>query len=169
MGEFLVREGFWRTNPLRWIRGPKLDPRRHLPRRIGKEQFKSIWDAAQGRPQEHARYQALCALGILYGTGLRRGELERLSVQDWDRDNSLLKIDGRKTGHPRHVPVGAGVWRCIEAYLPRRRRRVPAAKCPVSGIMHTSRRFDRGFIIPTHISGFFAVTNDRGLQIDTVV
>ena len=27
MGEFLVREGVWPSNPLRWLRGPKLDAR----------------------------------------------------------------------------------------------------------------------------------------------
>jgi site-specific recombinase XerD len=124
MGEFLVQEGIWRVSPLRWMRGPKLDVRRHLPRRIGREQLQALWAAARSRPQEHARYQAVCLLAILYGTGLRRGELERLSVTDWDRDDSVLKIDGRKTGQVRHVPVGEGVWRCIEAYLPHRHNRL---------------------------------------------
>jgi site-specific recombinase XerD len=126
MGEFLVEEGIWRANPLRWMRGPKVDLRRHLPKRIGKEQQRAIWDAAQSRPQEHARYQAVCILAVLYGTGLRRGELERLDLKDWDREARVLKIDGRKTGTMRHVPVGEGVWRCIEAYLPRRHNRLEA-------------------------------------------
>jgi integrase/recombinase XerD len=124
MGEFLVQEGLWRSNPLRWMRGPKMDPRRHLPRRIGREQQQAIWTAAQNRRQEHARYQAVCLLAILYGTGLRRGELERLDLDDWNPEESLLKIDGRKTGTMRHVHVGPGVWRCIEAYLPHRHNRL---------------------------------------------
>lgn len=120
MGEFLVREGLWQANPLRWIRGPKLDPRQRLPKRIGRQHLAKLWEAAQNRREQHGRYQAVCLLAILYGTGLRRGELERLDVDDWDRDEGILKIDGRKTGQARHVPVGAGVWRCIEAYLPHR-------------------------------------------------
>lgn len=120
MGEFLVQEGVWDSNPLRWMRGPKLDPRRCLPRRIGAGELKKVWDAAQERQQEFSRYQAVCLLAILYGTGLRRGELERLNLDDWDRNEGLLKIDGRKTGQPRHIPIGSGVWRCIEAYLPYR-------------------------------------------------
>jgi site-specific recombinase XerD len=124
MGEFLVQEGVWRVNPLRWMRGPKLDHRRHIPRRIDASKLNVLWDAAGARPQEHARYQALCVLAILYSTGLRRGELSRLSVGDWDRDGGVLRIDGRKTGCPRSVPVGEGVWRCIEAYLPRRHNRL---------------------------------------------
>ncbi len=124
MGEFLVEEAIWRSNPLRWMRGPKIDPRRQVPRRIGKAELGAIWDAARARRQEHARYQAVCVLSILYGTGLRRGELERLSVGDWDREQSVLRVDGRKTGQQRHVPVGEAVWRCIEAYLPRRQNRL---------------------------------------------
>jgi site-specific recombinase XerD len=124
MGEFLVDEGLWRANPLRWMRGPKMDARRLLPRRIGREHLQALWGAAQRRPQEHARYQALCALAILYGTGLRRGELERLDVSDWDSAGGVLTIDGRKTGRERRVPVGEAAWRCIEAYLPRRHNRL---------------------------------------------
>lgn len=126
MGEFLVQEAHWRTNPLRWMRGPKMDPRRGLPRRIGREHQQALWAAAQARRQEHSRYQAVCVLAILYSTGLRRGELERLDLEDWDREASILKIDGQKTGTERHVPVGEGVWRCIEAYLPHRHNRLEA-------------------------------------------
>ena len=126
VGEFLVLEGIWRTNPLRWMRGPKMDPRRQLPRRIGREHQQALWAAARARPQEHARYQAVCVLAILYGTGLRRCEMERLDLDDWDRESSVLKIDGRKTGTQRHVPVGEAVWRCIEAYLPHRHNRLEA-------------------------------------------
>jgi site-specific recombinase XerD len=120
MGEFLVQEAIWRKNPLRWIRGPKIDVRARLPKRIGREHLRKIWDAAYERRHIYTRYQSVCILAILYGTGLRRGELERLNVGDWDRDQGILKIDGRKTGRPRQVPLGGGVWRCIEAYLPHR-------------------------------------------------
>lgn len=127
MGEFLVEEAIWRSNPLRWLRGPKLDARRQIPRRLGRAELNAIWDAARARGQEHARYQAVCVLSILYGTGLRRGELERLSVGDWDREQGVLRVDGRKTGQQRHLPVGEAVWRCIEAYLPHRQNRLELA------------------------------------------
>jgi site-specific recombinase XerD len=120
MGEFLVREGLWQVSPLRWMKGPKIDPRSQIPRRVSRAQMHELFAAAGRRRQEYSRYQAVCALAILYATGLRRGELERLDVDDWDRDAGLLAIDGRKTGSPRRVPVGAGAWRCIEAYLPHR-------------------------------------------------
>jgi integrase/recombinase XerC len=124
LGEFLVEESVWRANPLRWVRGPRLDLRHHLPRRIGREQLQALWKAAEVRRQEHARYQSLCALGILYGTGLRLGELARLDVSDWDVEHFTLRIDGRKTGRERQVVVGEGVARCIEGYLPQRHNRL---------------------------------------------
>lgn len=126
MGEFLVREGQWRSNPLRWMRGPKMHLHRPLPRRIDKQHQQQLWSAAEGLRQEHARYQAVCVLAILYGAGLRRGELERLDVSDWDREASVLRVDGQKTGVERALPIGEGVWRCIEGYLPHRHNRLEA-------------------------------------------
>jgi site-specific recombinase XerD len=120
MGEYLVQQGVWTKNPMRWVRGPRLDPRGRLPRRIGKEHLTKIWEAVR---QKHNRYQqhvAFAVLALLYGTGLRRGELERLDVADWKREEGILQIDGRKTGRERTVPVSEGIGRCLEAYLPLR-------------------------------------------------
>jgi site-specific recombinase XerD len=124
MGEFLVQEGIWSRNPLRWIRGPKLDHRRCLPKRIDKGHLQALWRAAQDRREEHSRYQAVCLLAILYGTGIRCGELLRLETTDWSRETATLRVDGRKTGRPRSLAVGEGVWRCIEGYLPRRQNKL---------------------------------------------
>jgi integrase/recombinase XerD len=126
MGEYLVAQSVWTKNPLRWIRGPKLDPRMCLPRRIGKADMDRLWNEA-GMRDPKDREVILCLLALLYGTGLRRGELERLDLSDWDRENGVLKVDGRKTGQERKVPVGAGVWRRIEAYLPVRQNRLELA------------------------------------------
>jgi len=120
IGEHLVHEGVWQRNPLRWIRGPKMDRRRRLPKRIGAETLKALWSAAQERRDVYSRYLAVCLLSVLYGTGIRAGELERLDLDDWDSGNAILQVDGRKTGKPRNIAVGEGVWRCIEAYLPHR-------------------------------------------------
>jgi integrase/recombinase XerD len=128
MGEYLVRQGVWTKNPMRWIRGPKMDPRMCLPRRIGKADMNRLWEEAEKRKPKSIRTVTLCVLAILYGTGLRRGELHRLNVADWDRDNGVLKVDGQKTGHERNLPVGPGLWRCVEAYLPVRQLRLEAAK-----------------------------------------
>jgi integrase/recombinase XerC len=120
MGDYLVREGVWLSNPLRWMRGPKLTPYHRLPKRIDRAQMESMWRQAAGGRSEYGRHVRLAVLAMLYGTGLRRGELERLDVDRWDRGEGALHIDGRKTGRERVVPVPALVYQCIEAYLPHR-------------------------------------------------
>jgi site-specific recombinase XerD len=120
MGEYLVQEGAWIKNPMRWIKGPRLDPRGRMPKRIGREHLKKIWDASSQNPNGYQQHLSIAVLALLYGTGLRRGELERLDLEHWKREEGILKIDGRKTGQERSVPVSEGIWRCLEAYLPLR-------------------------------------------------
>jgi site-specific recombinase XerD len=119
-GEYLVQQGVWPQNPMRWVRGPRLDPRGRLPRRIGAEHLRQLWEAAPQQRGSYAQQLSVAVLSLLYGTGLRRGELERLNVQDWKREENLLAIDGRKTGYERQVPVNEAVSRCLEAHLPMR-------------------------------------------------
>ncbi|MBL8915671.1 MAG: tyrosine-type recombinase/integrase [Archangium sp.] len=141
MGEFLVREGAWRKSPLRWMSGPpKMHLHRPLPRRIDQSSQQALWRAAEELRGEHARHQAICVLAVLYGTGLRRGELERLDVDDWDVSARILRIDGKKTGKQRAVAVGEGVARCIEAYLPHRHNRLEA----------TGRAQERSLLVSKH-------------------
>jgi integrase/recombinase XerC len=124
MGEHLVREGIWQKNPMRWLRGPRLDPRGRLPKRIGKTHLSSLWEAAAKKKAGYERQLSVAVLALLYGTGLRRGELERLNVEDWKREEGVIRIDGRKTGRERSAPVMEGLARCLEAYLPLRQNRL---------------------------------------------
>ena len=87
MGEFLVAEGFWKSNPLRWMRGPKVDQRRHLPTRVGREDQQAIWEAAQKRPQEPGICFERC-LGQLYARqspSLERHGLDQLHQRRRER------------------------------------------------------------------------------------
>ena len=99
---------------MRWIKGPRLDSRGRMPRRIGKEHLTKIWDATSQQRNDYQQHLSLVVLALLYGTGLRRGELERLDLAHWKREEGLLQIDGRKTGCERNVPVTDGIWRCLE-------------------------------------------------------
>ena len=86
-GEFLVAEGFWKSNPLRWMRGPKVDQRRHLPTRVGREDQQAIWEAAQKRPQEPGICFERC-LGQLYARqspSLERHGLDQLHQRRRER------------------------------------------------------------------------------------
>src|SRR5208282_454958 len=120
MGEFLVREGIWLSNPLRWLRGPKLDIRSRLPRRISPEVMRGLWEAAAAHRYGYHRSVWVTLLSIFYGTGMRRGDVCQLNVSDWCRDEGLLLVRNSKTGQARRVPVPAVTWQCLEAYLPKR-------------------------------------------------
>jgi site-specific recombinase XerD len=124
MGEYLVREGYWGQNPLRWIQGPKLDWRCHLPRRINQEALSRIMETAGRYRQPYQKELWLTIISLLYGTGMRRGELERLNLTDWNRGEGLLTIDGRKTGQERRLALPELSRRCLESYLVQRHNRL---------------------------------------------
>jgi site-specific recombinase XerD len=126
MGEYLMEEGVWQKNPLRWIKGPRLDPRMRLPRRVGRRDMERIWDEAGRHPSPFYRHLDVCALALLYGTGMRRGELARLDLRDWDPVTGTLRVFARKTGTERSLPLSPGVRRCLEALLPHRQNRLEA-------------------------------------------
>lgn len=129
MGDYLMREGVWTTNPLRWMKGPKLTPYHRLPKRLDRAQMQAMWRQAASGRSAYERHLRLAVLAMLYGTGLRRGELERLDGACWDRDDGVLRIDGRKTGRERAVPVPALAYQCIEAYLPHRHNQLEKLGC----------------------------------------
>jgi len=120
LGDYLVRQGLWKINPLRWMKGPKVTPYSRLPKRIDRAHMEAMWREAANRHGQYSSHLWVTVLALLYGTGLRRGELERLSVDSFDRTEGLLRIDGRKTGRERCVPLPDMVLRCLEAYLPLR-------------------------------------------------
>lgn len=126
-GEFLVIEGVWKSNPLRWIRGPRVRPR--VPGRIGKAAMEKLWTQAAEARQGYSRPLWLLVLALLYGTGLRRGELARLNVDDYNATERTLKIDGRKTGRMRSVALPEVTWQCLERYLPQRANQLSKNGC----------------------------------------
>jgi site-specific recombinase XerD len=119
-GDFLVRERLWTVNPLRWMKGPKVTPYSRLPRRIDRAHMEAMWREAARLRGGFGVHLWITVLGLLYGTGLRRGELARLDVEHLDRAEGTLRIDGRKTGRERCVPLPEMVLRCLEGYLPLR-------------------------------------------------
>ena len=120
MGDWLVRENYWHANPLKWLKGPKLDPFARSPKRIDTCGMQKLWEGAATARKLPQRYQWLAIMSLLYGFGLRRGEIERLNVQAWNRDEGTLVVDGRKTGQARCLAAAELVTRCLESYLPHR-------------------------------------------------
>lgn len=124
MGEYLVNQGVWQQNPLRWIQSPKIDPRRNLPRRIERDHLRKLLEQAAALPPGYLRQLAITVFIVLYGTGMRRGELERLNVEDWDPKNGTLRIDSRKVNLQRVIPVSPAVIPYLETFLPQRQNRL---------------------------------------------
>lgn len=143
MGEFLVREGLWGSNPLRWLQGPKLDARMRVPRRLSAEQMEKLWAAAAEHRSPYGRVLWTAVLSVLYGTALRRGELERLELSSWDRASGVLELDGRKTREVRRVPVPELAARCLEAYLPLRQHQLERSGRLSESALFVSRRGTR--------------------------
>lgn len=120
MGEYLVSQGVWGQNPLRWMRGPKLDPRRRLPAGIEKVHLRALFAEIENVRQSYHRQLMLTTLLLFYGIGIRRGELMRLNVSDWDSRTGTLRIENTKSNRERHIPLPPIVAAGIEAYLPYR-------------------------------------------------
>ena len=56
-------------------------------------------------------------LSILYGCGMRKGELHRLNVQDIDMAKDVIRIEMSKTSQQRDVPMTPTIKSHIEVYL----------------------------------------------------
>jgi site-specific recombinase XerD len=128
MGEYLVRREIWASNPLRWMQGPKLYWYRQAPRRIGRAQMEALWETAATKRSGYHRYLWVAMLSMLYGTGLRRGELARLDVSAWNEAEGTLLIDGQKTGCQRQVRLPGLTAQCLSAYLPKRHNHLQRLK-----------------------------------------
>jgi integrase len=63
---------------------------------------------------------------LLYCTGMRRGELARLTLADYDPQETTLLVRKSKFHRSRYLPLAADVVRELDAYLAtRRQRRLP--------------------------------------------
>ncbi len=119
---FAVREGWASHDPARDVRPPA--PARRLPKAITVEQVGALLDAPDPATPLGLRDRAL--LELLYGTGARISEAVGLAVDDLDRGEGLVRLDG-KGGKQRIVPVGSFAARAVEAYLVRARPLLAAA------------------------------------------
>ena len=115
-----ANEGLISADPTTALNSAKVPKR--LPATLGVDQARHILDeaVAQARHDESphgARDAAI--LEVLYGGGLRVGELCGLDLGDVDRSRRTVKVTG-KGDKERTVPMGAPALRAIDTWLPRR-------------------------------------------------
>ncbi len=116
---YLVREGDCRLDPTAGIPAPRTPKR--LPRPLAVDDCVSLMEASENAaaPSEKLlRDRALVEL--LYGAGLRVGEVASLDVRDVDLHRGDVRVLG-KGGVERVVPVPAEARAALSAYLAARR------------------------------------------------
>lgn len=166
-GDYLVRQGLWTKNPLRWMKGPKVTPYGKLPKRIDRTHMEALWTEAAHRGGDYSSHLWVTVLSLLYGSGLRRGELERLNLDSFDRNEGTLRIDGRKTGRERCVPLPEMVLQCLESYLPRRHNQLERAGRlgePALLITRSGIRLNGGAVS----NGIHAISRRAGVSIHSM-
>lgn len=121
---FLVRRGIVLANPTGLLVYPRVEQR--LPRAIlSTRDVRSVLDAGDDRTPLGLRDRAI--LETLYATGIRAGELVRLTLRDVDTEDRLLRIVLGKGRKDRTVPLTRAAASAIEAYLVRGRPRIRGA------------------------------------------
>ncbi len=100
---------------------PGLKPERRLPAPLDAADCERLIEAPTTRSDERLELRDRALFDVLYGTGLRVGEVVGLSVRDFDRERREVRVLG-KGGKERVVPVPAQACESLVAYLDARRR-----------------------------------------------
>ena len=118
---WLVREGRCALDPTAGIPGPRQAPR--LPRPLPVDECMALCDSVARGPADAEDPRALrdrALLELLYGAGLRVGEVAQLDVRDVDLHRGDVRVLG-KGGKERVVPLPAAARQAIAAWLDLRR------------------------------------------------
>lgn len=118
-----VRTGRAPSDPALRLQAPRRE--HHLPTVLRADQAARLLDLAAVRADDavpqHLRDRA--ALELLYGSGIRVGELVGLDVDDVDLDRRTLRVMG-KGSKERVVPFGEPAERAVRSWLARGRPRL---------------------------------------------
>ncbi len=136
--KFLLKRQVIQQNPAAGLRSPKVP--KGLPRFLTVDQ---AFRVVESPPKESSRARSLRArdralLEVLYGTGVRVGELASMNVGDCDFTEHTVRVLG-KSGKERVVPLGQSALEALEAYLPERLGMIAEAKKPDGAALWLSR------------------------------
>lgn len=110
--KFLVREGVTENHPTARVPLPKVPKR--LPDVLSIEQAERL--LAQPFPDSPAGLRDRALLEVLYGCGLRAGEVVGLDLMDLDLEGGVMRVFG-KGSKERLVPIGGLALSALDAYL----------------------------------------------------
>ena len=156
--EFRALQQFWRwaleeeevaSSPMARMRPPSV-PDAPVPV-ISHDQVRALLAATAGKTLADRRDRAI--IMILFDTGLRRGEIAALKIEDVDWSNDVLDVVG-KGGRPRAVPFGKEAGVALDRYI-RARQHHRQARRPELWL---------GLAGPMTPSGIAQVIADRSAQ-----
>jgi len=95
-------------NPVVKVQLPKIPER--LPKSLPATVIHQLWNSMHSEAVsfEYSSIRDKALIGLLYGCGLRRSEVIRLTWYDFDIDRQLLRVMGKGRKY-RQIPVGNGL------------------------------------------------------------
>ncbi len=116
---YLFRNGYIVVNPATVVNAPKREQR--LPTVLSIEQARKLMKLPDNDTFEGLRNRAI--LELLYGCGLRLGELLNLRFENVDLSNEVIRIVGKRQKE-RIVPLGSFAGQALQQYLEIREQEV---------------------------------------------
>ncbi|HEX5038125.1 MAG TPA: site-specific tyrosine recombinase/integron integrase [bacterium] len=108
---YLLRQGVVEASPAEGLTLPKLPKK--LPRFLVQEEAGRVVESGPSRPRERA------ILELLYGTGIRVGELTGLVFKNVDMEEGWIRVRG-KGNKERVVPMGGKALAALADYIKER-------------------------------------------------
>lgn len=118
---FLIRRGWLEQNPMRKIIAPKSGKK--LPVVIAPKEMQVLLEALS-HPENFSASRDALVIQLLYGLGLRRGELIAIQTTDLDIGRNQLLVQG-KGSRQRVLPLGQGLIPVLRDYLSFRDKNFP--------------------------------------------
>ena len=115
---YLVREGVLEADPSAGIPAPRA--KKGLPRPLAVDDCNVLMNAAETQDAS-SELRDVAIAELLYGAGLRVGELVALDVRDVDLTRGEVRVQG-KGGKERVVPLPGAARAALAAWLAPRRR-----------------------------------------------
>ena len=116
MFKFLLQEGVIPVNPAARLRTPR--PGQKLPDVMSAEKTNNMLDAVEAgeKVEKPSRERDIAFLELLYGCGIRVGELVGIDLEHVDLSGGWLRVWG-KGNKERQVPVGGRAVDAVNRYL----------------------------------------------------
>ena len=137
--KWMGRERMIEANPAVLVKAPKLGKK--LPRVPTMEEMNAVLDSATVEEGAFAERDRLI-MELLYGCGIRNGELTGIDVEDVRRRQAIMLVRG-KGRKERLVPFGEPVEAALVEYLPKRKERLEQARRAGEGALLINLRGTR--------------------------